>query len=104
MPALRSRDRHPSKLEEFEDHTFLIFKTLTDATTDTRFATLQNIMFVSERFLIMRSSQPCVAVAKVWKAELADSICLRKGPDALASRLMRLYVDRYMEFMLPLEA
>jgi len=43
-------------------------------------------------------------VAKVWKAELADSICLRKGPDALASRLMRLYVDRYMEFMLPLEA
>jgi len=56
MPALRSRDRHPSKLEEFEDHTFLIFKTLTDATTDTRFATLQNIMFVSERFLITRSS------------------------------------------------
>ncbi len=98
-----TRDRHPPKLEEFDDHTFLIFKTLTDATTDVKFATLQSILFVGERFLITRSSQPCGAVAKLWKAELANPIRFRKGPDALASRLMRLYVDRYMEILLQLE-
>ncbi|MEP2776545.1 MAG: magnesium/cobalt transporter CorA [Luteolibacter sp.] len=98
-----TRDRHPPKLEEFADHTFLIFKTLTGESTDTKVATLQSILFVGERFLITRSSQPCKAVAKVWKAELKNPIRFRKGPDALASRLMRLYVDGYMEILLQLE-
>ncbi len=98
-----TRDRHPPKLEEFDDHTFLIFKTLTGETSDTKVSTLQSILFVGERFLVTRSSQPCSTVAKVWKAELANPIRFRKGPDALASRLMRLYVDRYMEILLQLE-
>ncbi len=98
-----TRDRHPPKLEEFDDHTFLIFKTLTGESTDTKVSTLQSILFVGERFLVTRSSQPCSTVAKVWKAELANPIRFRKGPDALASRLMRLYVDRYMEILLQLE-
>lgn len=97
------RDRHPPKLEEFGDHSFLIFKTLTDASTDTKFVTLQSILFVGERFLITRSSQPCSAVARLWKTEQANPIRFRKGPDALASRLMRLHIDRYMEILLQLE-
>ena len=98
-----TRDRHPPKLEEFSDHSFLIFKTLTGEATDTKVATLQSILFVGERFLITRSSQTCSAVAKLWKAELANPVRFRKGPDALASRLMRLYVDGYMEILLQLE-
>ena len=98
-----TRDRHPPKLEEFGDHTFLIFKTLTAESTDTKVSTLQSILFVGVRFLITRSSQPCSTVEKVWEAEQANPNFFRKGPDALASRLMRLYVDRYMEILLQLE-
>lgn len=98
-----TRDRHPPKLEEFEDHTFLIFKTLTDATTDTKFSTYQSILFVGDRFLVTRSSQECKAVGALWKAEQAKPFRFGKGTDALASRLMRMYIDRYMEILLQLE-
>lgn len=98
-----TRDRHPPKLEEFTDHSFLIFKTLSGETSDTKVATLQSILFVGERFLVTRSSQTCSVVAKLWKAELENPIRFRKGPDALASRLMRLYVDGYMAILLQLE-
>lgn|GEM_PF-98561 len=97
------RDRHPPKLEEFSDHSFLIFKTLTDDTIDTQFSTLQSILFVGDRFLITRSSGPCRVMAKVWAAEQANPIRFKKGPDALASRLMRLFVDRYLEILFQME-
>lgn len=97
------RDRHPPKLEEFSDHSFLIFKTLTDETTDTQFSTLQSILFVGECFLITRSSAQCNVIAKVWKAEKGNPLRFKKGPDALASRLMRLYIDRYLEILFQME-
>lgn len=98
-----SRDRHPPKLEEFEDHTFLIFKTLTAATTDTNFNTLQCIMFVGDRFLVTRSSQPCPSIEQLWEKEKEKPIRFGRGPDALASRLMRLSTDRYLSILLQLE-
>lgn len=98
-----SRDRHPPKIEEFGDHTFLLFKSLTAATTDTNFSTLQSIMFVGDRFLITRSSQPCPSIAALWKKELKNPIRFGKGPDSLASRLMRMFTDRYLEILLQLE-
>jgi len=99
-----SRDRHPPKVEEFEGHTFLIFKTLTAATTDTSFSTLQSIMFVGERFLITRTSERCPTIEQLWEKERTTPMRLGKGPEAIACRLMRLSIDRYLEILLQLEA
>lgn len=98
-----SRDRHPPKIEEFDDHTFLLFKSLTADTTDTNFSTLQNILFVGDRFLITRSSKPCPSIKALWEKEIKNPIRFAKGSDALASRLMRLFTDRYLEILLELE-
>lgn len=99
-----SRDRHPPKLEEFSDHTFLIFKNLTATTTDTNFSTLQSIMFVGENFLVTRSSQLCPSIDQLWEQEAKNPIRFEQGPDALASRLMRMSIDRYLGILLQLEA
>jgi magnesium transporter len=98
-----SRDRHPPKLEDFDGHTFLIFKTLTATTTDTNFATLQTVMLVGDRFLITRTSEPCPTIEQLWNKEQSNPIRFGKGPDALASRLMRLATDRYLAILLKLE-
>lgn len=97
------RDRHPPKLEEFDGHTFLLFKNLTETTTDTNFTTLQSIMFVGGRFLITRTSLPCPCIRQVWDREIRNPIRFGKGPDSIASRLMRLSIDRYLDILLRLE-
>ncbi|MDF1862307.1 MAG: magnesium/cobalt transporter CorA [Verrucomicrobiales bacterium] len=99
-----SRNRHPPKIEEFSEYTFLIFKTLTSETVDINFSTLQNCMFVGPRFLITRTSAPCISIEEMWKKELAKPNRIRQGPDAVASRLMRLFVDRYLAILLQLES
>ncbi|MDF1824705.1 MAG: magnesium/cobalt transporter CorA [Verrucomicrobiales bacterium] len=99
-----SRDRHPPKLEEFEDHILLIFKALTAETADIDFTTLQNCFFLGSRFLVSRSSAPCVSISRLWASEQTNPVCLSQGTDAIVSRLMRLFVDRYLEILLDLES
>jgi magnesium transporter len=79
-----SRNRHPPKIEEFSDCTFLIFKTLTSETVDINFSTLQNCLFVGPRFLITRTSAPCLSIGELWQEELAEPNRIQQGTDAFS--------------------
>jgi len=98
-----SRDRHPPKLEEFEDHTLIILKTLSNETKDISFSTLQNILFVGERFLVTRSSAPCNTIDQLFALEKETPRRIKKPPGQIACRLFRLFIDRYLEILLELE-
>lgn len=98
------RDRHPPKLELFDNATFLIFKTLTAETTNIHFSTIQFAIFVGDRFLVTRTSGASRAITK-----LTDEVTARPGKFAegkqgqMAARLTRLFVDRYLSILLDLE-
>lgn len=98
-----SRDRHPPKLEVFSDHTFLLFKPLSQDTSDTDFSTIQFAMFVGGRFLITRTSGPSKSVTLLRKELEEGSFEYELTPDALSARLMRLFVLRYLDILLKLE-
>tara|TARA_R110002096_G_scaffold54517_18_gene140659 strand:- start:18697 stop:19683 length:987 start_codon:yes stop_codon:yes gene_type:complete len=98
-----SRDRHPPKIEAFDDHSFIIFKSLTRGTKNLDFATLQFAMFVGERFLVTRTSGDCPSVAKLRTETEKNIRGFADGPELLAVRLMRLIVERYLNVLLAFE-
>jgi len=98
-----SRDRHPPKIEDFDDHTFLIFKGLSADSESIDCSTIQIALFVGERFLVSRHSGESSSIAKLRK-ELDDDVALfASGPGAMTVRLSRLIVNRYLKILLDLE-
>lgn len=98
-----ARDRHPPKLETFGDHTFLIFKTLTQKTDSIDFATLQMAIFVGERFLVTRTSEESRSISKLRQETEQNHARIAEGPDSVAARLMRHFVERYVQILLAFE-
>lgn len=97
------RDRHPPKLEIFDEATFLIFKTLTEDSTSIDFRTIQLAIFTGERFLVTRASGPSRAVDRLRGEVLKNAKRFSGGPGSLATRLIRLFVDRFLKILLELE-
>ncbi len=102
------RERHPAKIEAFKDHTFLLLKGLSAETTTMEFATIQIALFIGDRFLVSRHSGPSVSIDKLWKevtvtyaTQTQQTVALH--PDALAIRLTRFVVNRYIPILLDLE-
>ena len=98
-----SRDRHPPKLEKFENCSFIILKTLTDETTDIEFSTLQIIFFVGERFIVTRTSESSKTLDNLFRRESETPERIKKSPGSIACRLIRLSIDRYLGVLLDLE-
>jgi magnesium transporter len=102
------RERHPAKIEAFDDHTFVLLKGLSADTTTMDFATIQIAIFVGNRFLLTRHTGPSVSIDALW-AEVMESMeagaknSTRLQPDSLAVRLTRLVVNRYIPILLDLE-
>lgn len=97
------RERHPPKLESFDDHTFILLKGLGKESPDFAFDTIQIAMFVGKHFLVTRHSDHSPSTDKLWHEVQDDQSLFARGPDALALRLSRIIVDRYLKKLLALE-
>jgi len=97
------RARHPPKLEDFQDYTFLLFRGLSAPSTDTDFSTIQLALFVGRRFLVTRHSEDSPSTDQLWREAQEYPGRLAAGPAALALRLCRIMVDRYLGILLALE-
>lgn len=97
------RERHPPKLESFDDHTFILLKGLGKESPDFAFDTIQIAMFVGKHFLVTRHSDQSPSTDKLWHEVQDDQSLFARGPDALALRLSRIIVDRYLKKLLALE-
>ena len=98
-----SRDRHPPKIEDFEDHTFVIYKGLAAGSDNIDCGTIQIALFVGERFLVTRHSGPSPSIERLRQELAGDTTPENHRPDTLAIRLSRLIVDRYLKILLALE-
>lgn len=97
------RDRHPPKVEVFADHVFILLKGLGAAQAEFVFETIQIAIFVGDRFLVTRHSGPSPSIDRLWQELQSDGALFAGGPDALAMRLSRISIDRYLKRLLTLE-
>lgn len=97
------RTRHPPKLENYDDVTFLLLKGLSAGTTSLHLSTHQLALFISERFLVTRHNADSPSTNALFEQAGTDTKLFSQGPAALAMRLCRLLVDRYLKVLLALE-
>jgi len=97
------RQRHPPKLEVFDDYFFLLMQGLDANTTDIDFGTIQIAFFVGDRFLLTRRNVESVSVDTVWADADNGNIKLSRGPVYVAYRILRRITDRYTKVVEDLE-
>jgi magnesium transporter len=97
------RERHPPKLEVFQNFAFVLMKGLTTDTQDIRFRTLQIAAFIGDRFLITRRSQRSVSIEAAWSDALSGELDVSRGPAHVLYRIARRVTDRYTKIVLGLE-
>jgi magnesium transporter len=97
------RERHPPKLEHFGDYTFLLLRGLSAESKDTDFSTIQLALFVGRHYLVTRHSADSPSTDLLWREVQENAGRIAAGPAALALRLCRIMVDRYLGILLALE-
>jgi magnesium transporter len=97
------RDRHPPKVEDFGDYTFLLFKGLSRVSETLDFTTLQMALFVGKRLLVTRRSSESRSVNQLWEEIRQNTSRMASGPAKLALQLTRIMVEHYLNLILGLE-
>ena len=97
------RNRHPPKLEAFDDHSFILLKGLGKEMVEFEFETIQIAMFVSDRFLLTRHSDHSPSIDRCWREAEQHRDMFARGMDITALRISRIVVDRYLEKLLSIE-
>lgn len=89
------RERHPPKLEVFDNYFFLLMHGLDAGTTDIDFKTIKIAFFVSERLLVTQRTLESVSIDTTWAEAGAGDVKLSRGPAHAAYRILRRITDRY---------
>jgi magnesium transporter len=97
------RSRHPPKVESFSNFTFILLKGLNANSEALDFSTIQLAIFIGERFMVTRRSGESRSTSSLFQEAKDDPGVFAQGPAALAMRLCRKSVDRYIRILLDLE-
>jgi magnesium transporter len=97
------RDRHPPKIEEFRDNTFILLKALDAESKSIDLDTIQLSLFVGDRVLVTRSKKHSVSTDAVWRQLLSGEIPPDVSRASLAMRLCRTVADRFLPLLLDVE-
>lgn len=97
------RERHPPKIEAFENHTFILLKGLSADTQNIDFRTIQLAFFVGPRFLVTRHSGHSLSINRLAQRLSESNPDHYSSAAKLALQLCRLTADRYLNILLVLE-
>lgn len=97
------RDRHPPKLEAYDDYIFMLLKGLDAGSHDIHHKTIQIALFVGTDFLVTRHSAESLSVNKLWARLAAGDGEASRGPLFWACGISRAVADRYGPVLLGLE-
>ena len=100
------RDRHPPKIELFNNYIFMLYRGIFEPKDDLLFEHLQISMFVSTNILITSHAKDSMSIAHLFSAE--GQKYLGKSPITLALRIFHyscgIYLNKLFEFEAKLEA
>ncbi len=97
------RPRHPPKIERFDNFLFILLRGLDADTDGIDFGAIQLSLFIGDRFLITRHSQPSVSSNWLFKKLKRDVSLFKSGSGRLAIHLSNRLARRYVEILLELE-
>jgi magnesium transporter len=97
------RERHPPKIEWFDNCLFLLVKGFTAETADINFSVVHISLFVGRGFLLTVHRLASPSVDAILADPAAAAQALGTGPSHLAYRVLRRVVDRYAPVILGLE-
>ncbi len=98
------RQRHPPKLELFDDFVFILLRGLDARQAGLDFGVIQLALFAGENFLISRHSGPSISVETLRKDILDGSAAPPVSPIGLALQIANKLSRRYVDLLLSLEA
>ena len=97
------RDRHPPKIERFDDHVFLLVRGLSGEVPTLESGIVQIAFFIGKRFLVSRHSRPSPSVHNVRDLVANDPQLLALGPANVAGLVARRIADRYWKILMDVE-
>ena len=97
------RDRHPAKIEAFDDFTFLLLKGLSSDSFNIDFKTIQLSLFVGKRFMLTYHSSESISIERLKTLLMEEPVSSLASGSKLAMRLCRLMSMRYINILLELE-
>lgn len=97
------RERHPPKLEAFDDYFFLLILGLDKSTRDIDFKTIPISFFVGQNFLVTRRADESLSINTVWEDIKNGKYTLSKGPAYITYLILRQATDRYTKIVEGLE-
>lgn len=97
------RERHPPKLEWFNDYFFLLLKGFTAETDSIDFSVVHISLFVGRNFLISRHAQTSPSINIVLDRIAGSEVEVSQGAAHLCYRVVRTIIDRYTPIVLSLE-
>jgi magnesium transporter len=96
------RDRHPPKVEWFQDHTFIIFRGLTELGDNLNVKPLQLSLFVGEGYVITIHSRPSLSVQQ--HCERQDLTSLMTNPQRFALSILHYSAGLFLEALLSFDS
>jgi magnesium transporter len=96
------RQRHPPKIEVFDDHLFILLRGLNAESRTLEFGTLQLGLFAGQNFLLTRHTERSVSVNHWQQAPELGSI-LAEGGIRLALEIATTAARRYLDLLLEFE-
>jgi magnesium transporter len=97
------RDRHPPKIEWFDEYFFLLVKAFNAQTDSIQFGILHISFFISDNFIVTRHDGISPSINKTWALLESQEMNLNLGSNKICYRVVRTIVDRYTPVILKLE-
>lgn len=97
------RERHPPKLEWFDDYFFLLLKGFTAETRSIDYSIVHISFFVGQRFIVTRHALPSPSINRIWDMVEAGRESMANGPVHICYRIVRTIIDRYTPIIMNLE-
>ena len=97
------RPRHPPKIERFNDFLFILLRGLDADSSGIHFGVIQLSLFVGDRFLLTRHTNPSMSVNWMFDEILRDTTVMQEGPGPLAIHISNRLARRYVQILLELE-
>lgn len=95
------RVRHPPKIEDFDDHTFMLYRGIAELNTELEYKPQQLAFFVKAGLLVTFHREESVSINK--QMELERPIPVKNGAGYLALRIIRSSAGRFLENILEFE-
>ncbi|SDK37067.1 magnesium transporter CorA family protein [Billgrantia gudaonensis] len=95
------RERHPPKIEEFENHTLILYRGISAFDAELNYTPQQMAFFLGERFLITLHPGKALSIDRLFDAE--GGVLLRRSPEHVALRVMYLSAGYYLDSLLEFE-